>query len=58
MTSLVLVHGAWRGSWLWQRVRSSLSSGHTATAINTQQHDAPLDRPAEVVEILIDSAGT
>ena len=29
MTSFVLVHGAWHGSWCWKRVRSSLQSkGH------------------------------
>jgi len=29
MTTFVLVHGAWRGSWLWQRVRTSLhAAGH------------------------------
>jgi pimeloyl-ACP methyl ester carboxylesterase len=30
MTTFVLVHGAWHGSWCWQRVRSSLQRlGHT-----------------------------
>ena len=29
MATFVLVHGAWHGSWCWQRVRSALQErGH------------------------------
>jgi len=44
MTSFVLVHGAWHGSWCWKRVRSSLQSkGHdvftpTLTGVAERSH--------------------
>lgn len=44
MATFVLVHGAWRGSWLWQRVRKSLQSdGHdvftpTLTGVADRSH--------------------
>src|SRR5215467_12577868 len=44
MTSFVLVHGAWHGSWCWKRVRRSLQShGHevftpTLTGIAERSH--------------------
>ena len=44
MTSFVLVHGAWHGSWCWKRVRSSLQAkGHnvftpTLTGIAERSH--------------------
>jgi hypothetical protein len=29
MSTYVLVHGAWRGSWIWKRVRRALQAhGH------------------------------
>ena len=44
MTQFVLVHGAWRGSWLWQRVRPLLQVyGHevftpTLTGLSERSH--------------------
>ncbi len=44
MTSFVLIHGAWHGSWCWKRVRSSLQSkGHevftpTLTGVAERSH--------------------
>jgi len=44
MTTFVLVHGAWHGSWCWSRVRKSLTSmGHevfapTLTGIGERSH--------------------
>jgi pimeloyl-ACP methyl ester carboxylesterase len=44
MTTFVLVHGAWRGSWLWKRVRPLLqSAGHevftpTLTGLADRSH--------------------
>lgn len=44
MTTFVLVHGAWRGSWLWQRVRPILQAeGHevftpTLTGLADRSH--------------------
>ena len=44
MTTFVLVHGAWRGSWLWQRVRKELQAGGhdvftpTLTGVGERSH--------------------
>jgi pimeloyl-ACP methyl ester carboxylesterase len=44
LTTFVLVHGAWRGSWLWQRVRKTLQArGHdvftpTLTGVADRSH--------------------
>jgi hypothetical protein len=44
MTSFVLVHGAWHGSWCWKRVRNSLQEeGHevftpTLTGVGERSH--------------------
>src|SRR6267378_2826303 len=44
MTSFVLVHGAWHGSWCWKRVRTSLQAkGHdvftpTLTGVAERSH--------------------
>jgi pimeloyl-ACP methyl ester carboxylesterase len=44
MTTFVLVHGAWRGSWCWKRVRKALqSAGHdvftpTLTGVADRSH--------------------
>jgi pimeloyl-ACP methyl ester carboxylesterase len=44
MTTFVLVHGAWHGSWCWQRVRKALqSAGHdvftpTLTGVGERAH--------------------
>ena len=44
MTTFVLVHGAWHGSWCWQRVRSALQErGHqvftpTLTGLGERSH--------------------
>ncbi len=42
MSSYVLVHGAWRGSWIWKRVRRSLQAqGHE---VFTPTHTGVADR--------------
>src|SRR5439155_17688820 len=44
MTTFVLVHGAWHGSWCWKRVRRSLQArGHevftpTLTGVGERSH--------------------
>ena len=44
MTTFVLVHGAWHGSWCWKRVRKSLQArGHdvftpTLTGVGERSH--------------------
>jgi pimeloyl-ACP methyl ester carboxylesterase len=44
MTTFVLVHGAWRGSWIWKRVRTELQArGHpvftpTLTGVGERSH--------------------
>jgi pimeloyl-ACP methyl ester carboxylesterase len=44
MTTFVLVHGAWRGSWIWKRVRKELQArGHevftpTLTGVGERSH--------------------
>jgi len=65
MTSFVLIHGAWHGSWCWKRVRSSLQSeGHevftpTLTGVAERSHllsrDVMLDRPAELTSLLLNA---
>lgn len=67
MTSFVLVHGAWRGSWLWQRVRPILqAAGHevftpTLTGLADRSHllspDVNLDTHIDDVVNLIEWEG-
>ncbi len=64
MTTFVLVHGAWHGSWCWQRVRKSLTDrGHevftpTLTGVGERSHllarDVNLDTHiADVVNLIL-----
>ena len=43
MTHFVLVHGAWHGSWCWERLVPQLTSrGHRATAVDVAWDDGDL----------------
>jgi len=43
VTHFVLVHGAWHGSWCWERLVPELvSRGHRATAVDVAFHDGNL----------------
>ena len=55
MTSIVLVHGAWHGSWCWARVAERLEArGHSVTAVDL--HRGTLAADTRVVQDVIDSA--
>jgi pimeloyl-ACP methyl ester carboxylesterase len=57
MTTFVLVHGAWHGSWVWQRIRRSLqAAGHevftpTLTGVGERVH---LSSPQVTLDTHID----
>ena len=43
VTHFVLVHGAWHGSWCWERLIPQLTArGHRATAVDVAWHDGDL----------------
>jgi pimeloyl-ACP methyl ester carboxylesterase len=60
MTTFVLVHGAWHGSWCWQRVRSALQErGHqvftpTLTGLGERSHllSARVDLQTHTLDVI------
>jgi hypothetical protein len=58
----VLVHGAWHGSWCWQRVRKILqSAGHsvftpTLTGLGERSHlnSSAVDLSTHIADVVID----
>ena len=60
MSSFVLVHGAWHGSWCWKRVRSSLqAAGHevftpTLTGLGERSHllTREIDLETHILDVL------
>jgi pimeloyl-ACP methyl ester carboxylesterase len=60
MASFVLVHGAWHGSWCWQRVRSALQAqGHqvftpTLTGVGERSHllSAQVDLRTQTLDVI------
>ena len=60
MASFVLVHGAWHGSWCWQRVRSALQAqGHqvfppTLTGLGERSHllSAQVDLRTQTLDVI------
>ncbi|WP_329410538.1 alpha/beta fold hydrolase [Nocardia vinacea] len=57
MTHIVLVHGAWHGSWCWSMVADKLRPlGHTVTAVDL--HRGTLAGDTQAVQEAIDNIGT
>jgi len=60
MASFVLVHGAWHGSWCWQRVRSALQAlGHqvftpTLTGVGERSHllSTQVDLRTQILDVV------
>jgi len=60
MTTFVLVHGAWRGSWLWKRVRKELQArGHdvftpTLTGVGERSHllSRSVDLETQILDVM------
>src|ERR1700693_3130355 len=60
MARFVLVHGAWHGSWCWQRVRSALQAqGHqvftpTLTGVGERSHllSAQVDLRTQTLDVI------
>lgn len=63
MADVLLIHGAWHGSWCWDEVADRLrAAGHNVVAIDLPGHDRPGDRsrlwnrPSQYLKAVTDAA--